>query len=182
MTVCAHKCTYAYVCMLWHLIPQCRSFPNCSLGPWEAHCVPVVGTGRKRGWYSSHWTRASPLSYHNQSSSGLKGHKERKTHTLHSTIQEFLFCSQPYLLCLHWQQKHLLCICIAVFLQVKTANICKHKIWIALDISLCGMFLFCRTLLQHIIITSKSVSWTQWWTQTHRVHWGRNRGRPQGTS
>lgn len=63
---------------VWYLIPQCRSYPGCSLGSWGARGVPVVGTERKHGWYSSHWTPASPPSYHNQSSSGLNRQREKQ--------------------------------------------------------------------------------------------------------
>lgn len=84
-------CRCVCVCVL-DLIPHCSSCPDCSLGSWGARVVPVVGTGRKHGWYSSHWTPASPPSYHNQSSSGLKGQREKQT--LYTGAQTEHSCSR----------------------------------------------------------------------------------------
>lgn len=86
---CVFAASRVFVCVF---IPQCRGFPDCSLGFWGARCVQVVDTGMKPGLCSFHWIRASTPSYRNQSSSGLNGQKWSKTETLHcSKYRAFSF-------------------------------------------------------------------------------------------
>lgn len=90
-------CVFAASCVCV-FIPQCRSYPDCSLGFWGARCVQVVDIGMKRGLCSFHWIPASPPSYHNQSSSGLNVQRGKQIlYTGANTEHSYSLANPPYL-------------------------------------------------------------------------------------